>query len=589
MDNGRKSRDIEFSSGKINQLLSDGYEMEAVLRDLLSFTKPSCQSFIVSFLQRYSKEQIEFYLPQLVHLSLVFPNYSAYSNLFHELAVDDHNLGVKIFWLIGTYLEHPTLLGINKDIVKLESYIINGKSVHSQGEVISLYKINNLEDDIYFRKLIRQEYFDVQRKFIEAVIKISIDLCEKDELMNSFLSNSLLDLDNTLTKLRKKYANPTYNNYTARLYRGIVLPLDFSDYNEQIVRILPLESYCIRTSSRVPYLLMIETIDLNEPSREQSINNSIIIKHPSTENILKHQSKKMKRYSTQNIRTYWTESWEDKLERLRRASPFRKYESFQIRGLIIKSNDDLRQEHLGMQVIKKALEIFKKESLTLTLRPYNIVITGYRSGFIEFIPNTQSIHNLKKTYESYDTLLDIYKLIWGPNFDEAQINFVQSMAGYSLICYILNLKDRHNGNILIDSKGHVIHIDFGFFLTSSPGGNFGFESAPFKLTIEMIELMGGYQGEMYVYFCMLVSKGFLALRKYFDDFCLLFEIMEIKSDFECFVDKENAVREFKQRFLMELENEECLDKVMGLIVDAADNWRTNQYDLFQKGANSIKS
>lgn len=49
------------------------------------------------------------------------------------------------------------------------------------------------------------------------------------------------------------------------------------------------------------------------------------------------------------------------------------------------------------------------------------------------------------------------------------------------------VKDRHNGNLLIDEEGHIIHIDFGFMLSNSPGG-VNFESAPFKLTRELLEV-----------------------------------------------------------------------------------------------------
>lgn len=40
----------------------------------------------------------------------------------------------------------------------------------------------------------------------------------------------------------------------------------------------------------------------------------------------------------------------------------------------------------------------------------------------------------------------------------------------------------------MDSEGHIIHIDFGFILACSPGNNLGFESSPFKLTHEFIEV-----------------------------------------------------------------------------------------------------
>ena len=76
-------------------------------------------------------------------------------------------------------------------------------------------------------------------------------------------------------------------------------------------------------------------------------------------------------------------------------------------------------------------------------------------------------------------------------FRQARNNFCKSLAAYSLLCYILQIKDRHNGNILIDIEGHIMHIDFGFFLSNAPGKGLQFETAPFKLTWEQVEVLGG--------------------------------------------------------------------------------------------------
>ena len=98
-----------------------------------------------------------------------------------------------------------------------------------------------------------------------------------------------------------------------------------------------------------------------------------------------------------------------------------------------------------------------------------------------------------------------------------QLNLSDSMiwSGYSVVTYLLQLKDRHNGNILLDRDGHLVHIDFGFMLSNSPG-NIGFEAAPFKLPLEYIEVLGGIDSAAYKEFRRLFKEGFEAARKHCD-------------------------------------------------------------------------
>ena len=106
---------------------------------------------------------------------------------------------------------------------------------------------------------------------------------------------------------------------------------------------------------------------------------------------------------------------------------------------------------------------------------------------VEFVPDTISLDTLKKKFPKKQaggkpwTLRTFFEKYYVNNFEEAQKNFVESLAGYSIFNYLFNVKDRHNGNILLDAKGRLVHIDFGFMFQNSPG-KMNFESAPFKLT-----------------------------------------------------------------------------------------------------------
>src|SRR5436190_7954824 len=109
----------------------------------------------------------------------------------------------------------------------------------------------------------------------------------------------------------------------------------------------------------------------------------------------------------------------------------------------------------------------------------NVLVTSNGYGLIETITGAMSIHSIKKALTTtsldengriktkYGTLKDHFIQKFGSKksttYAKAQLNFIRSLAGYSLATYILNLKDRHNGNILIDEEGHLVRMSPDLF------------------------------------------------------------------------------------------------------------------------------
>jgi phosphatidylinositol 4-kinase len=284
------------------------------------------------------------------------------------------------------------------------------------------------------------------------------------------------------------------------------------------------------------------------------------------------------------------ELWQSREERIRKASPHASLPGWRIDSVIVKSGDDLRQEQLAMQLITTFHQIFQEAELNLWLKPYYVVATSSNTGLIQAISDAVSVDTLKKRLPNMSNLVDYFESVYGDKssikFLQAQRNFVESLAGYSLVCYLLQIKDRHNGNILLDKDGHIIHIDYGFMLTSSPG-SINFETAPFKLTHEFLDVMGGEQSDMFSYFRLLFVRGFLEVRKHYKRIILLVEMMLPGHKMGCFARKEATVKELADRFQVQLSDKECIAFVTNLIKESIGNWRTESYDNYQWWRNGI--
>ncbi|PNP55616.1 hypothetical protein THARTR1_04140 [Trichoderma harzianum] len=292
------------------------------------------------------------------------------------------------------------------------------------------------------------------------------------------------------------------------------------------------------------------------------------------------------------------EAWEAKKERIRKSSPYGWMKNWDLVSVIVKTGADLRQEAFACQLINVCHKIWVDAKVDVWVKLMRILVTGESSGLIETIANGVSLHSLKRslTLASIEagnnprhriaTLKDHFIKAFGqPDSKPYRAGleaFKRSLAAYSIISYILQLKDRHNGNVLIDSEGHIIHIDFGFMLSNSPG-SVGFEAAPFKLTHEYVEVLGGVGSQDYDDYKKLCKQAFQALRRSADYIIDLVAMMGRDSKMPCFaVGVTHATTTLRQRFQLHLSADEAENFVeTDLIAKSYGSYYTRLYDTFQ--------
>ncbi|KIW02033.1 uncharacterized protein PV09_06536 [Verruconis gallopava] len=291
------------------------------------------------------------------------------------------------------------------------------------------------------------------------------------------------------------------------------------------------------------------------------------------------------------------EEWSAKKDRIRKSSPYGWMKNWDLVSVIVKTGADLRQEAFACQLIRVCARIWDAMNVPVWVKDMKILVTGESSGLIETITNGVSLHSLKRSLtlasiaantnprKRIATLRDHFVKSFGDvdsdSYAAGLDAFKKSLAAYSMISYILQLKDRHNGNILIDNFGHIIHIDFGFMLSNSPG-SMGFEAAPFKLTQEYIDVLGGVGSPGFEDYKSLCKQAFQALRKHAEKIVMLVEVMGKGSKMPCFSSGVGTVvNSLRARFVLHLSREEADAYVEELIQKSAGSYYTRLYDTFQ--------
>lgn len=296
--------------------------------------------------------------------------------------------------------------------------------------------------------------------------------------------------------------------------------------------------------------------------------------------------------STEDGTSYaFGDAWKDVRRRLKSQSMYSALPHWDVRAYIVKHGDLVLQEQFVMQLLVQFQHIWDLEGLPLKLNLYSILATSYQSGLIEVVPNSISLDKLKKVTEAMGdpnmSLADFFKRHWGKDSPEelkrARSNFISSLAAYSVVCYLLQIKDRHNGNIMLDADGRIFHIDFGYLLART----IKFERAPFKLTDEFIEVLGGDQSKYFKTYTNLCVLGFLAARKHYEKIVLLVEMSSGEGSAIPCLEGDSVAHNLRSRFHLDWTEQECEEYFLEIIGEARDNWRTQIYDTYQRIVNDI--
>lgn len=612
-----------------------------ILQELYFHTvSPEERDDLLRRLYETNLRTLEECLLQVTHVCITHPDAALQEQLegfMLWLAGRSLSIALRLSWTVDAISNYCRSTGLGDRVQhiqdKLESYAINqGQAVHltsngnindnSTADLNSAANVttpaspsinsgdglgNEIDATVVPRKEARLMMYNDQRRFVTGLTDMS-------SLLRFFPNRS-----RRKDELRKRLE--TLNGRLDQM--RVMHPLGRSgDPVQWIVRIAVEECTVFSSRERAPYLIRYEVIvdstaTMNDPTvstlrchdgsfRVAAGSDELFAATtPGTAAAAAHSSSVDARSSPTPpasgtglsddsidfLQLAFGESKEHRLRRVRESSPWGSHPNWSMNSMIVKAGDDLRQEEFALQLLYVFNKIWEDAGLSCCVRPYVTISTGADCGLLEVVEESSSMDGIKKACSVSSIYNFFTKAFDGESsvaYRRAQQNFVETMAGYSIASYILQVKDRHNGNLMISRDGHLVHIDFGFLLATSPGG-LNFESAPFKLSQELIDVMGGTNSDAFNYYRILVYQALSAARERSSDILSLVSIMTPFNAMPCFgADPTLVMGQVRSRFRNDLVSEaDYAVYAKELVNNSADNWRTRRYDQFQTLQNGI--
>lgn len=283
--------------------------------------------------------------------------------------------------------------------------------------------------------------------------------------------------------------------------------------------------------------------------------------------------------------------------------------------MMFKIGDDIRQDQLILQLFEIMDKIFKSSELDLCIMTYNILAISSKFGCMEFVENSQAIKDIDDNIEDEALASDNLRKITNSNIENNLLSttsanrsstskillylkrdnpdeedflkrmdtYTRSLAGFSVMTFVLIIGDRHDNNILVTQDGHFLHIDFGFIL----GDDAKPLTQPVKIRAEYLLPINTDISAALSKVLNFAGPAFNAVRKHGRLFLTLIELM-FHANISCFQgEKNNGISKLKnvqQSLMLNLTEIEAMKELKSTFIDSIKSKLTTLYDTIHSVA-----
>ena len=246
-----------------------------------------------------------------------------------------------------------------------------------------------------------------------------------------------------------------------------------------------------------------------------------------------------------------------------------------IKNILVKT-EDIRIDRLA-----NIMMFLMNEYDDFCLLPYNTFVVSKNEGWIEMIPDVESLHDINQFSPLQNYILSNNK---DSNINELRRLFIKSCASNCILTYVLGVGDRNLNNIMIDKQGRIINIDYSYVLGHDPK----YESCEMRITKGMLDMIGGKNSIEYQQFKILCTSMYKEIRNYsFFWYTFMKYLIDAKPNIDTYYGSIKELRKHVEaRFMLNTANDdvdvfiaETVEKnsdqtIMSMLSDASVNVRT---------------